>query len=154
MRSSVSTFGQIFVCKCPQLPATLQTLQGEHWTWSQKAGVFMAALSPTGGEMCHLCLSLLFNKSIRLQIDLYLFTYSSQLVELLIVEHANSLCVSTTQFSTSLQGPVPKRKLIFKLHSQIQGTHTNSHTERVQMMSCSYLNAAIGTLKLFVVVKL
>ena len=28
----------------------------------------MAALSPAGGEICHLCLSLLFNKSIRLQI--------------------------------------------------------------------------------------
>lgn len=46
----------------------MQTLQGEHWAWSQKAGVYRAALSSTGGEVRHLCLSLLFSESVRLQI--------------------------------------------------------------------------------------
>ena len=58
-----------FFCKCSQLPAILQTLQEEHWTWSLKTGVLKAALSPTDGEICH-CIflfnerGLLFNESI------------------------------------------------------------------------------------------
>ena len=82
--------------------------------------------------------------------DLYLFMYSSKLVELLIVQHANRLCVSTTQFSTSIQGPVPKRKLIFKLHSQTVNsgntdklTYRESSDDGLLLSKCSYWDSQV-----------
>lgn len=38
-----------------------------------------------------------------------------------------------------------KRKLIFKLYSQIVNSGGTNHRERVLMMSYMYLNAGIGT---------
>lgn len=67
--SSKSTFMQIFFCKCSWFPAFLLTLKEEHWMWSQRAAVLMAALLPAGGEIRHLCFSLLFTESTGLLIN-------------------------------------------------------------------------------------
>lgn len=53
-----------FFCECSRLPAILQAFQGEHWTWSPKAGVLKAALSPTDREICHRYLSSSFMKGL------------------------------------------------------------------------------------------
>lgn len=67
LRVSLSSGSSVHSCRPFSANAhdslRLCRLRGEHWMWSQKAGILRAALSPAGSEICCLCFNLLFNES-------------------------------------------------------------------------------------------